>query len=188
MPEEKELTIEEMKSLVSLATLLPALLEKISSINKDVAELKASFNEIKTKFNTNTQTVIDYKESVDKLIDSQPNIEQLNKNIETINVGISTLLKLSVPSLAEPVEQKPVAPKSPEKGVKKEKDEDKDKVIEIVDRILADHKGRKTRMITTVDIKKGFKVDDIVAAKVLKWLEDKKMYSSKTHILTFPKR
>ena len=67
-------------------------------------------------------------------------------------------------------------------------DGDKEKVEEIVDKILADHRGRKTRMLTLIDIKNGFKVDDVIAVKVLKWFEDHKMYNSKMHMLTFPKR
>ena len=91
MPEEKELTIEEMKSLVSLATLLPALLDKISAISRDVAELKTSFTEIKTKFNTNTNTVAGYKQSVDALIEKQPDIKPILADLEVIKQALMKL-------------------------------------------------------------------------------------------------
>lgn len=186
MPEEKELTIEEMKSLVSLATLLPALLDKIATISKDVAELKASFVDIKGKYNANTTAIIGYKDSVDNLIKTQPDIEPISKELETIKQALLKIeLGLSIGSATESSTKKP----SSTKPVKKEKpkDEDKDKVEEIVDKILADHRGRKTRMLTLIDVKNGFKVDDIIAVKVLKWFEDRNMYNTKMHMLTFPK-
>lgn len=187
MPEEKELTIEEMKSLVSLATLLPALLDKIATISKDVAELKTSFIDIKGKYNANTIAIMDYKDSVDNLIKTQPNIEPIQKELETIKqVLLKIELGLSIGSTTEPSTKK----SSSSKPVKKEKpnDEDRDKVEEIVDKILANHRGRKTRMLTSIDVKNGFKVDDVIADKVLKWFEDRKMYNTKMHMLTFPKR
>lgn len=188
MPEEKELTIEEMKSLVSLATLLPALLDKIAAINKDVADLKTSFLEIKTKFNTNTNAVAGYKQSVDNLIEKQPDLKPILADLEVIK---QSLLKLEMSlNVGAPVsEQQPKKATSPKNSKKeKEVDGDKEKVEEIVDKILADHRGRKTRMLTLIDIKNGFKVDDVIAVKVLKWFEDHKMYNSKMHMLTFPKR
>jgi len=187
MKNKKELTIEEMKSLVSLATLLPTLLDKIATISKDVAELKASFIDIKGKYNANTTAIIGYKDSVDNLIKTQPDIEPIQKELETIKQALLKIeLGLSIGSTTESSTKKP----SSTKPVKKEKpkDEDKDKVEEIVDKILADHRGRKTRMLTLIDVKNGFKVDDIIAVKVLKWFEDRNMYNAKMHMLTFPKR
>lgn len=188
MPEEKELTIEEMKSLVSLATLLPALLDKISAISRDVAELKTSFTEIKTKFNTNTNAVAGYKQSVDALIEKQPDIKPILADLEVIKQALVKLdmgLNVGTP-VSEQQPKKTSGPKTPKK--EKPTDEDKDKVEEIVDKILADHRGRKTRMLTLIDIKNGFKVDDVIAVKVLKWFEDHNMYNAKMHMLTFPKR
>ena len=188
MPEEKELTIEEMKSLVSLATLLPALLDKIAAINKDVADLKTSFLEIKTKFNTNTNAVVGYKQSVDNLIEKQPDLKPILADLEVIKQSLLKLemgLNVGTP-VSEQQPKKTVAPKNPKKETAI--DGDKEKVETIVDKILADHRGRKTRMLTLIDIKNGFKVDDVIAVKVLKWFEDRKMYNSKMHMLTFPKR
>ncbi len=190
MPEEeKELTLEEMKSLVSLVTLLPALLEKISSINKDLSDLKTSFNDIKQKFNTNTKVVSDYKESVDELIKKQPDIKLIENDLNAIK---QALVKINSSTVSEtiPSPQKKKAPTVVETKPKaaQTKDEDKDKVLEIVDKILANHRGRKTRVLTAINIKNGFQVDDVMAAKVLKWFEDRKMYNTKLHMLTFPKR
>lgn len=187
MSEEKELTIEEMKSLVSLATLLPALLDKIAAISKDVAELKASFADIKGKYNSNTEAIIGYKDSVDELIKKQPDIEPIKKELEIIKQALMKIeLGLNLGTTVTESASKKSSSKSPVK--EKPKDKDKDKVEEIVDKILADHRGRKTRVLTLIDVKNGFKVDDIIAAKVLKWFEDHKMYDIKMHMLTFPKR
>ena len=190
MQEEKELTIEEMKSLVSLATLLPALLEKISIINKDIADLKSSFAEIKVKFNNNAKVVDEYKKAVDSLVEKQPNIKPIQDDLNFIKQVLMNRIDLMVGK--EKPENEKTTKKSPTSidgaNKAKAKDPDKDKVEEIVDRILAEHKGRKTRMLTVLDIKNGFRVDDVIAAKVLKWFEDHKMYNAKMRMLTFPKR
>lgn len=193
MPEEeKELTLEEMKSLVSLATLLPALLEKISAINKDLLDLKNSFNDIKQKFNTNTGIVSEYKKSVDELIKKQPDIKSIESDLKVIKQALIKSNSSAVLSNddAAPAPQKKKAPTVAEVKPKADtaKDEDKDKVLEIVDKILANHRGRKTRVLTAINIKNGFQADDVIAAKVLKWFEDRKMYNTKLHMLTFPKR
>lgn len=187
MSEEKELTIEEMKSLVSLATLLPALLEKIAAINKDVAELKTSFIDIKSKYNNNTAAVIAYKESVDALINNKLDADSIGDRLKAIE---ETLNKIESgmtikPSPSEPIIKEEPAPK-PAKTVKP-RDPDQDKIEEIVDKILEARGGRKTRVLTDVNIKKGFNVDDALAEKVLKWFENHKMYNPKLHMLTFPK-
>ncbi len=188
MPEEKELTIEEMRSLVSLATLLPALLDKIAAINNEINALKASFTEIKTKFNTNTTAVIEYKAAVEKLIEKQPDIKPLEADLEIIKQAVLSInIKPNDTQTAEQPAPKKKTPPKPQK-IDMVVDEDKDKVEEVVDRILAEHKGRKTRVLTLIDIKNGFRVDDVIAAKVIKWFEDHKMYNSKMRILTFPKR
>lgn len=189
MPEEeKELSLEEMKSLVSLATLLPALLEKISSINKDLADLKTSFNDIKQKFNVNTNIVSQYKESVDELIKKQPDIKLIENDLNAIKQALVKINSSTVSETISPQKKKaPTVVETKPKGAQT-KDEDKDKVLEIVDKILANHRGRKTRVLTAINIKNGFQVDDVMAAKVLKWFEDRKMYNTKLHMLTFPKR
>ena len=188
MPDEKELTIEEMKSLVSLSTLLPALLDKISAISKDISDLKSSFTDIKIKFNTNATAVGEYKASVDELIQKQPDFSALQKEIEDIKNSLG-IIKTDLNMKTEIAQAKPTPAATPKKEKsKKEKDKDGDKVEEIVDRILAMHGGRKIRLLTLIDIKNGFKVDEEMAAKVIKWFEDRKMYNSKTRTLTFPKR
>ena len=130
---------------------------------------------------------MDYKDSVDNLIKTQPNIEPIQKDLETIKQALLKIeLGLNIGSTTEPSTKK----SSSSKPVKKEKpkDDDRDKVEEIVDKILANHRGRKTRMLTLIDVKNGFRVDDVIADKVLKWFEDRKMYNAKMHMLTFPKR
>ena len=187
--EEKELTLEEMKSLVSLATLLPALLEKISAINKDVGELKASFNDIKIKFTANANVISGYKESVDELIKKQPDFKQFEKDLDAIKTKLDLLSPLdkAEKNNLDLNEKKTISASKILLKKQKPVDEDREKVIEIVDKILASRRGRKTRVLTTVDIKTGFKVDDVIAVKVIKWFQDNKMYNDKLHLLTFPK-
>ena len=194
MPEEKELTIEEMKSLVSLASLLPALLEKISQINKDLFELKTSFTEIKTKFNNNTNAVLEYKGSVDELIKKQPDLKPVIEKIDQIQQDLLDLsnkfeTSKNIKKISE--EKKNNNKDKPSevlKPKKPEEDPDKEKVEEVIDKILGTSRGRKTRVLTAIDIKTGFKVDDVIAAKVIKWFTDKKMYNPKMRMLTFPKK
>ena len=181
MNEDKELTIEEMRSLVTLSTLLPALLDKIASIDKQVGELKSSFNDIKNKFNNNTTAVIEYKRSIDELLQNQNQTKNVESELNTIKEALMRIeASLSFNNTDAP---KPAHKKSQPKQL----DQPSDEVINIVDKILADQKGRRTRTLTKVNIKTGFKCSDEVAAEVLDWLEKKKMYNTKTHILTFPK-
>ena len=191
MPDEKELTIEEMKSLVSLSTLLPALLDKIAAINKEVNDLKTLFVDLGSKFNNNTKAVVEYKKSVDELIEKQPNIKKMETDIASIkqtldklNAGVSTSVATS--EAASKIVDDLL--KSEKKEKTKSKAKEDDKVLEVVDKILADQKGRKTRLLTLVDVKNGFKVDDETAQKVLDWFENNKMYDPKIRMLTFPKK
>ena len=198
MTEEKELTIEEMKSLVTLSTLLPALLSKIESIEKQINELKSSFVNIATKFSDNAKVVESYKKSVDELIDGQADAGKILSDLEVIktivktnaamNIANTTLAVEEKPKKATPAQQTQPAPKPTKKKEEQAlKKKSNDKVIEIVDKILADRRGRKMRALTNIDVKKGFKCDDETADAVLKWLEKNGMYSSKTHTLTYPK-
>lgn len=191
MPDEKELTIEEMKSLVSLSTLLPALLDKIAAINKEVTDLKTLFVDLGNKFNNNTKAIVEYKKSVDELIEKQPNIKKMETDIASIkqtldklNAGVSTSVATS--EAASKIVDDLL--KSEKKEKTKSMAKEDDKVLEVVDKILADQKGRKTRLLTLVDVKNGFKVDDETAQKVLDWFENNKMYDPKIRMLTFPKK
>ena len=196
MAEEKELTVEEMKSLVSVATLLPALLDKIAAISKEVDELKASFTDIKSKYNASTNAVMSYKEAVDNLTKNQPDIKAAIKpDLDAIKQTLARIeWRMGMDGQPVEIHQIPDNKPSPTSSSKKEKpkaeekDDETDEVEEIVDKILTGHRGRKTRTLTLVDIKTGFRVDEEVASKVLKWFENHKMYDSKLHLLTFPKR
>ena len=192
MAEEKELTVEEMKSLVSVATLLPALLDKIAAISKEVDELKASFTDIKSKYNASTNAVISYKEAVDNLTKNQPDIKAAIKpDLDAIKQTLARIeWRMGMDGQPVEIHQIPDNKPSPSSSSKKEKpkDEEKDKVKEIVNRILEDRGGRKSRTLTLVDVKTWFRVDEEVASKVLKWFEDNKMYNPKLCLLTFPKR
>ncbi len=196
MAEEKELTVEEMKSLVSVATLLPALLDKIAAISKEVDELKASFTDIKSKYNASTNAVMSYKQAVDDLTKNQPDIKAAIKpDLDAIKQTLAKIeWRMGMDGQPVEIHQIPDNKPTPSSSSKKEKpkveekDDETDEVEEIVDKILAGHRGRKTRTLTLVDIKTGFRVDEEVASKVLKWFENHKMYNSKLHLLTFPKR
>ena len=187
MNEEKELTIEEMKSLVSLATLLPALLDKISSISRDLEELKSSFNDLKRKYNENTILLNGYKDSVDNLISKQPDLKSIKKDLKNINqmlLNFGLELNLGLPSFDSSI---PKHSSKPQK-IETPKDENDDKAKEIVDKILENSGGNKNRVLTLIDIKKEYKVDDAIAEKVIKIFEKRNMYDSKIHLLTFPKK
>ena len=186
MPEEeKELSIEEMRSLVALSTLLPALLNKIESINKRVDTLVDSFTK---KFSENVTAMEAYKRSVDDLIKKQADLDRIYGELSEIKKALSD--KKEEPKKPEPVvvpTKKPAStPKQPKKDDTATKE--KDEMLKIVDKILGDDGGRRTRTLTSVQVKKGFKVDDEKANKVLDWLTKNKMYDPKSHILTFPKK
>ena len=186
MLEEKELTVEEMKTLASVATWLPTLLERINSINKQVEGLKTAFAELANKYNDNTKAFIAYKNDVDDLIKNQISTKELQEELNTLK---NSLVRIEA-SLSLTASEKPIKKESP-KAVKKEEkkdDEDKDEVQDIVQKILDSHRGRKTRLLTLINVKQGFKCNDEVAQKVLDWLEKNKMYNPKTKTLTFPKR
>jgi|GEM_PF-2927236 len=188
MADENELTVEEMKSLVSLATLLPALLEKIAAINRDVTDLRNRFADLGVKFNTNTKAILEYKQEVEQLMEAQPNLKPIEEELKVIKASLLRIdatfngAPLAVPQAETPVE-KP-------KKAKKEKpaDPDEERVQEIVKDILDGHRGRKRRSLTLIDVKVGFRVEDSIAEKVLNHFENKKLYNRETHILTFPKR
>ena len=189
MLEEKELTIEEMKSLVSIATILPPLLAKIEQIEKSIKDLKTSFDKFIGVYNANTTAIAQHKESVDDLIKNQLDPEDFKTEIESIKNVLAGLV-VSMP-LNKVSQNKPITP-APTKKVQKKEEPKQTKLDEesakIVDMILAEHRGRKTRTLTTINIKQFSKCDDETAETVLKWLEENKMYNPKTHILTFPKR
>ena len=186
MSEEKELTIEEMRSLISLATLLPKLLHEIETINNNINDLKVSFNGIKNKYNENTNLLNKYRDDVNTAINKEVDIKPLLDKLELLNKEVVDIKnKLATNNTSGEVKKNKNS--TPVPGIEP-KVEDKDKVAEIVDKILADHQGRKIRMLTIVDIKKGFNVDDLIAAKVLQWFEKKGMYNRDKHQLKFPKR
>lgn len=202
MPEEKEeLTIEEMKSAVSMAAVLPALLKEINEINEALVKLSNEFKEMKTKFNDNTKAVIAYKEEVENFENNLPDFESIEKKISAIQTSLflvqshyqePTPVKTTRPIKEQPKEQekKPTPQSAPkaEKKVDVKKEMEKEEINRIIDEILRGHRGRKTRLLTSVQIKQGFRCSDEMAERVLKSLEDKKMYNPKNHTLTFPKR
>ena len=176
MSEEKEITLEEMKQLVALQSLLPALLDKIEAIEKKVDALKVSQAKLIEKYNENSNAIETYKESVDKILSSQVDLKDLDTTVNEIRNRIFAIED----SLKE--KKEPKAKKEEKKETRSEE------VIEICDKILSGHRGRKERRLTLKDLTDGFNCSEEVGNQVLKWFEEKKMYNPKTSKLTFPKR
>lgn len=181
MEEENKLTVEEMRSLISISTLLPALLDKIISIHKDIEELKKEFKDMKDKFNKNTSAVLSYKDEVDDMIKKnniKSELDDIKLNILKIENSVLNITKSSIENKSD----------DKTKIVSEEKEEDDDEIKSMADKILMDHKGRKSRLLTVIDIKKAFKVDDKKAREVIQYFIDKKMYDEQMRILKFPKK
>ena len=175
--EKKELSIEEMKNLISLAALLPSLLDKIETINNRVNKLTTETNNLINHYNENAKLVNSYKESVDELINNMVNAKEIKKELDDIK---TILLQNNTVNNVEVKETK----KTPK--VKNKEDEE---VMRIVDLILDDGgRKRKVRKLTFNDVKNGFKADDKTAQKVLDYLAKKKYYDPVNETLMFPKR
>ena len=207
--EKKELTIEEMRALISLDTLLPGLLNKIEEIEAKVKTLSGHITTLIGKFNDNVAQVEKYKQSVDSLIKKQLDAKEIENQLKQIKSSIARIeMTNSVPEItpsSKPINQakKQSAKKVAEdKETKNEKEKTKEEpkvesyqskskdeldAIDYGTRLLANSRGRKTRTLTLVDVKKAFSIADASAQKVLDWLESKKVYNPKTHILTFKK-
>ena len=207
--EKKELTIEEMRALISLDTLLPGLLNKIEEIEAKVKTLSGHITTLVGKFNDNVAQVEKYKQSVDSLIKKQLDAKEINEQLKSIKSSIARIeMTNSVPEItpnAKPVSQpkrQSAKKATDEKDTKIEKEKAKEEpkvesyqtkskneldAIDYGTRLLASSRGRKTRTLTLVDVKKAFSIEDAGAQKVLDWLESKKVYNPKTHILTFKK-
>ena len=187
MPEEKELTIEEMRALIQVTTLLPKLTDVIDKINKDIHELKDSFEGIKSKFRDNALVVQSYQDKVDGFIENQ---EQHNKKTIGLLESIVKMLT-ALPDLSSSTAEKTVDNTKKEKDAKKKdkNSEEKEKVKEIAERILSSRGGQRDgRQLTIRDIKDGFHADDVLAAAVIQYLTDKGYYNKETRWLTYPKK
>ena len=187
MTNEKELTLEEMKELVSVANVLPALLDKIDMIVKRISELNTTFNDMRSKYSDNTKILNTYLDKVNALLEKQVDSQAVSRKLNDINTSLTNLdgqitaLKLDTGVLL----QAKASVAMENKKIKKTYDEE---VVNIADRLLGESRGRKTRTLTMVGIKKGFGCSEEVAEKVLKLLEARKYYNPIDHILTFPKK
>ena len=160
MENEKQLTLEEMKSLVSVSTILPALLDKIDKINTDLNALNKKFNDMAVKFNENTNAIVKYKTSVDNFIEEQQEGKEFN-----------SLKKDFVALKNEVIKTQESLNKLVIKFVGKEKESEpevseKDKIKNYAEILLTEDKGHRTRTLTKINGKKAFKVDDDVAETV----------------------
>ena len=178
--------------LVSLSTLLPPLLDKITSIEKQIGDLKISFLEMKEKFTTNTNAVINYKESVDKLLNAQVDAKSVMKDLDIIKESVLKIEMVGgsakdIKNATSKTSNKQSASKKPEKEEKDILEGIDEKTFGVIDAIISSGSERKSRLLTLIDVKRGFKADEKTAEAALKWLEKNKMYNPKTHVLTFPK-
>ena len=85
MPDEKELSIEEIKMLISIESLLPALLNKIETIDKRIDNLVA-------KINDNVKIVNEYKKAVKTAMDGQVTQNEFNGKIRELTKALVNLL------------------------------------------------------------------------------------------------
>lgn len=213
--EEKELTIEEMRRLISVDALLPDLLNKIKEIENKITTLNSYIDNLIKATSKSSENLVKYKDSVDNSFKKQISTHDLYEELNAIKEAVARIEaansissdvnpkpKQAKKEQKQPAQQKTVLD-NPEKKVeqvtaKKIKEEPKvesyqnksKEDLDAVDfgtKILASSRGRKTRTLTIVDVKKAFSIDDNAAQKVLDWLESKKVYNPKTHILTFKK-
>ncbi len=211
MPEEeKELTVEEMRRLISLDTLLPDILNKIKEIENSVNALAERSKKLTEAFNQNVETIKKYKTSVDNLASKQVDSKELQQDLKNIKEAIARIeMAIAISDTSQnpkptkkdakqPTQKTVLENKDESKVVEKAKEEAKansfqsksKEELDAIDygtRILASSRGRKTRTLTLINVKKAFDIDDEGAQKVLDWLESKKVYNPKTHILTFKK-
>ena len=188
MAEETELTLEEMKALISVANILPALLDKIDNINKKIDGLEKSFEVIKGYYKHNTEVVEEHLDKVKELLEDQVDSRRIINELIAINQSITDIEeRLKVKEEEQVVVKEEEAPKAKRGSKKVEKSYDEE-VVEIADKIVSSHRGRKTRLLTIQNVKQGFHCDEEKAKKVLKLLENRNLYDPESHILTFPKR
>ena len=182
MPEEKELTIEEMKELLIVYKILPSLLDKIDEINKAINKLQESFLDIKKKYNDNTTAIIDYKKEVDDLIDEVKDlplkVDALIKKVDKQSNKIDEL-KNSTSTKTQ---------KTATKQIKEESSIEKNKELEdikkLVNKILNDNRGRKQVPGFTANvIKQNYKISKELAEKVIQHFKKSGMYDEKINTL-----
>ena len=122
--EKKELTIEEMRALISLDTLLPGLLNKIEEIETKVKTLSGHITTLVGKFNDNVAQVEKYKQSVDSLIKKQLDAKEINEQLKSIKSSIARIeMTNSVPEITP--NSKPIS--QPKKQSAKKATDEKDK-------------------------------------------------------------
>lgn len=188
---EKELTIEEMKELISLHNVLPALLQKIEKIELRVDKLQSSFAEFARRYSDNVGQIEKYKEAVEELTKGQVDSKYLKNELAAIKEAV---LKGNVAPVKGPVMQKvkkpepaptPVIKNVPEKKeAEPKKDKDEEKLLKTVDEVLNSANGRRKMPLTIITVKKRYRVSEEMAKKVLEFFEKKKMYNPKTRELT----
>ena len=182
MEEKEELTVEEMKDLISVAKVLPEILNEIEQIKISFSLFKQSLTE---KFTENSKIVEEYikqvnqySEKVDKFLLAS---EEIKKSFDK---KMAETLKLNIKDQAPIVKQPVIQPKK-EETKKKEKDPEKEKIKEYGLKLLEEKKGRSFRMLTLINVKQAFHIDDETAQKVLDYLKARGVYNPYSKRLTF---
>ena len=188
MPDEKELTIEEIKMLISIESLLPALLNKIETIDKRIDNLVE-------KINDNVKIVNEYKKAVKTAMDGQVTqnefngkIRELTKAIENLEKALNTKVSLKQKMISESalIASTPEPQQAIKREPKKTGPRFDARITDMADGLLQDTDGTRTRRKLTLDnVVKRYKCTEEEAQEVLKYLEYIGSYNSQKSTLYF---
>ena len=187
MAEEKELTIEEMKTLISVTKILPILLDKISELEKKINDFSSSFGEIKEKVLNNAKLITSFENSVNEFNKTQIDSNTISEELSQIKEALLRIETSSTKPLnTSVVDNTPKAEPAPKKVDKKSKEDEK--VDKVIDALLTEKRANKNhRPLRKDDIVKGMGYSVAVADKVLTKLEKMGLYNPKLNVMTFPK-
>ena len=182
MEEKEELSVEEMKDLISVAKVLPEILKEIEQIKASFSLFQQSLSE---KFTANSKTIEEYIKQVNEFSAKIENLIASNEEVKKgLEKKLAETLKKNIKEAVPLVKPTPIQPPK-EDQKKKEKDPEKEKIKEYGLKLLEEKKGRSFRMLTLINVKQAFHIDDETAQKVLDYLKARGVYNPDSKRLTF---
>lgn len=171
-----------MKDLISVAKVLPEILNEIEQIKISFSLFKQSLIE---KFTENSKIVENYIKQVNQYSEKVDKFLIVSEEIKkSFDKKMAETLKQNIKEQATIIKQQAAQPKK-EEAKKKEKDPEKEKIKEYGLKLLEEKKGRSFRMLTLINVKQAFHIDDETAQKVLDYLKARGVYNPDSKRLTF---